>query len=340
MCSTQPLWVASLDCPSCHAATVIEIAAGRLLAAWFAGSHEGHADVAVWLAQFSQGRWAPPIKVADEPRTPLWNPVLFLDRNGILWLFYKIGPTVPAWSGVTRQSRDLGLTWSPPTLLPAGLLGPAKNKPITLSNGAILCGTSVETWRNWAAWVEISADDGLSWTKHGPITAPGYGLNGGTDLVSATWDVASQQLLLPQDYCGVIQPTVWEYAPGRLKMLLRATQRVGVVCTATSDDYGYTWSAARPTSVPHSNSGLDAVRLADGRIVLACNPVHEGRTPLALLVSSDNGETWPVRVDLETEPGEYSYPAIIQTRDTRVHVVYTHCRTQIQHAVIDLAAFA
>lgn len=340
MSDTRPLWTAPPDCPSCHAATIVEIAAGHLLAAWFAGSHEGHADVAIWLAHFAQGRWSPPSKIADAPGVPLWNPVLFQDREGRLWLFYKIGPTVPTWSGVVTQSRDQGQTWSPPTLLPAGLLGPAKNKPITLSNGDILCGSSVETWRNWSAWVEISEDGGLSWTKHGPIIAPGHGISSGTNLVSATWDVASGQLLVPQDYCGVIQPTVWEYAPGRLKMLLRATQRVGFVCIATSDDYGRTWTVAHPTTLPHSNSGLDAVRLADGRIVLACNPAHTGRTPLSLLVSSDNGETWPVRLDLETEPGEYSYPAIIQTMDTRVHVVYTHCRTRIQHTIIDLADLA
>jgi predicted neuraminidase len=92
---------------------------------------------------------------------------------------------------------------------------------------------------------------------------------------------------------------------------------------------------ARPLAIPHSNSGLDAVRLTDGRIVLACNPVHQGRSPLALLVSWDNGETWPWRRDLESGPGEYSYPSIIQAADGRVHVVYTFRRTHIQHVTLD-----
>jgi predicted neuraminidase len=87
--------------------------------------------------------------------------------------------------------------------------------------------------------------------------------------------------------------------------------------------------------IPCPNSGLDAVRLADGRVVLACNPTHEGRTPLSLLVSEDNGETWPLRMDLETGPGEYSYPSIIQASDGRVHVVYTWRRERIQHVVVD-----
>jgi predicted neuraminidase len=118
-------------------------------------------------------------------------------------------------------------------------------------------------------------------------------------------------------------------------MLVRATRRVGFVCASSSTDYGRTWSAVLPTSVPCPNSGLDAVRLADGRLVLACNPVHEGRTPLSLLVSDDNGTTWPWRRDLETGPGEYSYPSIVQAPDGLVHVAYTHRRTGIRHLMLD-----
>lgn len=151
---------------------------------------------------------------------------------------------------------------------------------------------------------------------------------------SATWDPASGQLRVPQSFPGVIQPTVWEYAPGRLRMLMRATRRVGAVCLSDSADYGRTWSPARATSIPNPNSGLDAVRLADGRIVLACNPVPEGRTPLSLLISDDNGDTWPYRLDLETAEGEYSYPSIIQAADGRIHIVYTWRRTTIRHAAL------
>ena len=118
-------------------------------------------------------------------------------------------------------------------------------------------------------------------------------------------------------------------------MLMRATQRVGCVCVSVSDDYGRTWSPAERVPIPNPNSGLDAVRLKDGRIVLVCNPVREGRTPLSVLVSEDNGATWPRRLDLETDPGEYSYPSVIQAEDGRVHVVATHRREQIFHYVLE-----
>jgi predicted neuraminidase len=333
----EPIYRSQPRYPSCHAATLVELPDGHLLAAWFAGTHEGHPDVAIWLARFDGDGWSKPTMVADEPSVPLWNPVLFWDKTDTVWLFYKAAPAVPAWTGVYIKSFDGGQSWSTPAILPAGLLGPAKNKPIALSNGDTLCGTSSESWRSWACWVEISSDGGQNWSKHGPITAPGptERETGTSELTSATLDAASHRLVLPQEHYGVIQPTVWEYAPGRLRMLMRATRPVGVVCTSSSDDYGHTWSPASRTGIPNPNSGLDAVRLRDGRIVLACNPVWEGRTPLSLLVSEDNGETWPWRQDVETGRGEYSYPSIIQTTDGHVHVVYTYRRSQIRHLIMD-----
>jgi predicted neuraminidase len=333
----EPIFTRNPVAPSCHAATIVEAAPGRFLAAWFAGTHEGHPDVAIWLARCERDGWSEPATVADEPGVSHYNPLLFRESAGTLWLFYKIGVSVPTWTGMYRQSSDDGRSWSPPVMLPAGLIGPAKNKPITLSNGDILCGTSHETWGSWACWVEASSDGGRSWAKHGPIAPPGAGqYDAGTEtVVSAVWDEATGKLVLPREFAGVIQPTLWEYAPGRVKMLMRSTQRVGCVCASTSDDYGRTWSPVERTSIPNPNSGLDAVRLRDGRIVLVCNPVRDGRTPLAVLVSDDNGATWPRRVDLETAPGEYSYPSVIQADDGRVHVVATHQRVRIFHYVLE-----
>jgi predicted neuraminidase len=333
----EPIFSFNPLAPSCHAATIAEVAPGELLAAWFAGTYEGHPDVAIWSARHANGAWSEPDILADEAGVSHYNPLLFRDRTGLLWLFYKIGISVPTWTGMHRQSRDGGRTWTAPAMLPAGLLGPAKNKPITLSNGDILCGTSAETWGSWACWVEASADGGRRWTRHGPIEAPGAGRYeaGRETVVSAVWDESSGALLLPKHFPGVIQPTLWEYAPGRVKMLMRSTQKVGRVCASLSDDHGRTWSAAERLPIPNPNSGLDAVRLTDGRVVLVCNPVSEGRTPLSVLVSEDNGATWPRRIDLETGPGEYSYPSVIQADDGRLHVVATHERKRIFHYILD-----
>jgi len=320
---------------SSHAATIVELPNGHLLCAWFAGTHEGHEDVAIWLARHDGDRWLESAKVADVPGVPLWNPVLFRDAHDEVWLFYKVGPTIPSWTGAAIRSSDGGHTWSAPVVFPAGLLGPAKNKPITLSNGDILSPTSSETWRSWACWVEISADGGHNWTKHGPIAVTGYDApSDQSDPVSAVWDAETRKLRLPKDHAGVIQPSVWEVEPGRLRMVMRSTRLVGAVCMADSNDYGRTWSRVRTTAVANPNSGLDVVCLPDGHIAMVCNPVSEGRTPLSLLVSSDNGESWQRVLDLETKPGEYSYPSVILSERGVLHVVYTHDRTSIKHAIV------
>ncbi len=323
---------------SCHAATVVETLEGDLLCAWFAGTHEGHPDVAIWMARRHREAWGEPYIVADVPGVPLWNPVFYRDAQGVIWLFYKVAPSIPAWTGAFLRSADGGRTWSAPVFLPAGLLGPSKNKPITLSNGDILSPTSCETWRSWACWVEISPDGGATWQRVGPLAPPGEWARevplGPEDAASAVWDAERGALRLPQATYGVIQPTAWEWAPGCVRMLMRATATIGAVCVADSHDYGRTWSPLRRTSIPNPNSGLDAVRLADGRIVLACNPTAEGRTPLSLLVSRDNGETWPARLDIETAPGEYSYPSIIQGCEGRIHCVYTHRRERIAYIAL------
>lgn len=298
----------------CHASTIVELLDGDLLAAWFGGEHEGDRSVAIWGARRHAGSWSAPFELAREPDTPCWNPVLFCDSRERFWLFYKFGKSPRTWAGAYRTSTD-GTAWSEPTYLPAGILGPSKNKPVTLANGDILAGTSVETAFSWTCGVDLSSEGGRSWRHYGPITVPGY-------------------------HHGVIQPTVWETAPGHLKMLARATQDIGFICAAISVDGGHTWSDAKPTKLPNPNSGIDAVKMRDGRIALAYNPSKTERSPLALAISPDNGQTWGEPLTLEDGPGEYSYPAIIQTRDGKLHITYTWRRKRIEHVVVDPGALS
>jgi predicted neuraminidase len=86
--------------------------------------------------------------------------------------------------------------------------------------------------------------------------------------------------------------------------------------------------------LPNPNSGIDAVTLKDGRHLIVYNHTTQGRTPLNLAVSRD-GTAWSAPIVLESEPGEYSYPAVIQTADGMIHVTYTWKRERIKHVVID-----
>jgi predicted neuraminidase len=296
--------------PSCHASTILEAKNGDLLAAWFGGSREGADDVAIWLSRRSGDDWSAPLEMARHEQTPTWNPVLFRAADGTTFLFYKFGTSPREWTGAYRSSVDDGRTWSDSTTLPAGLLGPIRNKPLILPDGTIVSGASNESYQAWASWVEISRDDGRTWTRFGPISHPA-------------------------EPFGIIQPAIVP-VPGGLRMFVRA-RNVGRICSAESYDGGRTWSPAWETELPNPNSGIDAVGLADGRIVLVYNHTERGRTPLNVAVSADHGKTWNSFLALEDQPGEYSYPAVIQASNGDLLITYTWKRERIKHVRIPLA---
>jgi predicted neuraminidase len=203
-------------------------------------------------------------------------------------------------------SVDGGKTWSCPSRLPDGFLGPIKNKPVQLPNGRILCPSSTED-AGWHSHMEITDDLGRTWQRVGPINH-GQGF-------------------------AAIQPTLLIYPDSPLQALCRSRQ--GVITESWSQDGGKIWSKMAATSLPNPNSGIDATTLRDGRQLLVYNHSSQERTPLNLALSED-GKRWEMISTLENGAGEFSYPAVIQTSDGLVHVTYTHRRDTIKHVTIAL----
>ena len=300
----------------CHASTLVETLDGRYLVAFFAGTCESHPDVAIWTAERTPAdpTFGPPrraVKVADVAH---WNPVLYrLDAAtptprststsmttpaptptpGEIALQFKVGAKIRSWTTWLVRSRDGGRTFEGAAALVAGDRGgrgAVRNKPIRLASGDWLAGGSTEAWRRWDAFFDRSRN--------------------GIDGWVATANVEIDRARFEGK--GLIQPTLWESEPGRVHALFRTTD--GRVHRSDSDDDGHHWSTAYPIDVPNNNSALDLARLADGTLALACNPIPGNwapRTPLSLLFSRDNGGSWPWRFDVETGPGEFSYPALI-----------------------------
>ena len=310
--------------PSAHASTIVETRDG-LVAAWFGGTREGHPDVAIWVSRKGGAKWSSPVKVADgaQPdgtRHPCWNPVLLQPSRGPLLLFYKVGPSPREWWGEVRTSVDSGRTWSAAVKLPPGILGPIRAKPVELPGGALLAGSSTEH----AGWVvHMERFTGRLASKP----------SAGTDLATANAWRSVGPLNVASEFAA-IQPTILVHSKTRLQILCRSQQ--GVITQAWSEDGGESWSPMTATALPNPSAGIDALRLRDGRFLLVYNPTAKGRDKLEVAVSPD-GRVWSRAVVLEDEPGEYSYPAAIQTRDGLVHVTYTWRRERIKHVVVDPA---
>ncbi len=335
----------------CHSASIAETPEG-LICTFFGGTKERHPDVCIWVSRKPNGsdEWTAPEKVADgilpndpgkwsyedmqacaesakkygvstvtrgafDPQKvswPCWNPVLYQVPGGELLLFYKMGPSPSQWLGRMKRSTDNGHAWSEAEALPDGILGPVKNKPVEV-DGKLFCPSSKEG-DGWRLFIDVTPDCGKTWTQIGPLNE------------KAPW--------------LAIQPSILFHKNGDLQMLFRTrNRRVG---TTWSHDGGKTWTPIDSTSLPQNNSGTDAVTLKDGRQLIVYNHVLDRngqpkgpRTPLNVSLSKD-GKKWFASLVLEDSPiSQYSYPAVIQSSDGYVHIVYTWRRQRIKYVKID-----
>lgn len=303
-----------------HAATLVELKPNQLMAAWFGGKHEGAKDVGIYFSVYKEKKWSAPQNLIKPPiikgdTLPCWNPVLFKSKSENLYLFYKVGKNPREWFGAMIISKDNGSTWSTPKYFPNGILGPIKNKPIEITPGIILCGSSTESIgdNKWRVHLERYTETTDAWEK---ITVEN------------------------KKEFDIIQPAFLVHSPKEIQMLSRSKHNK--IISSWSEDNGNTWERTDSIHVVNSNSGIDAVTLAKNSFLLVNNPLPQGkdwfngRNVLDVEYSKD-GVKWQKLFDLENQTeGEFSYPAIIQTSDNKIHVLYTYNRKYIKHVVFEL----
>jgi predicted neuraminidase len=294
--------------PSNHASTLAVMPNGDLLCAWYAGRHEGSRDVKIYASrrEATSGRWSSPQVIADTPDRSDGNPVLFADQRGRVWLFFvTIHGLNWQWARIKVQnSDDGGRTWGPARIFRERRGWMTRSHPLELGDGRILLPLYNEV--RMRSVFMLSDDDGANFHPAGVI----------------------------QTQPGNLQPSVVMLSDGSLLALLRHHGKPGRIWQASSTDQGRTWSPAKPTSLPNPDAGLDLVRLPNGHLVLAFNNSPTDRTPLSIALSEDDGRTWPWVRDLETDPGEFSYPSLAATPDGAIHLTYTWKRQSIKYATM------
>ncbi len=325
---------------SAHASTLLKMKDGSVLAAWFGGSWEKDPNVNIYMARRGiDGLWQEPYEIAGFTEEAAWNPVLFRCPDDSVMLFFKSGAEIPEWKTYYRRSYDEGLTWTDSEeLVPgdtSGGRGPVKDKPILLSDGkTILAPASMESPNTFDSFVDISTDNGKTWKKSKTIPIR---------------HVKFIPSMVDQPYSkyrcfglGVIQPTLWEDSGGVIHAFMRSTS--SAIFTSVSHDKGESWELAYDSGLPNNNSGIDLVRTENGFLYLCYNPnenlpcyTRGSRTPLVIDFSKDNGLTWERLITLESEEGEYSYPAIIADGNDKLMVTYTYKRETICFWQINLS---
>jgi predicted neuraminidase len=305
--------------PSSHASTLVESPLG-ILAAWYGGSEEGNSDVKIYTAILDarSRAWSAPVAVAagvddNGQPTATEDPVLFRAAGGTILLFYKEEHRRSKWRGRLMSSTDGGASWSAPKLLPDGILGPAKNKPIELADGTVICPSSGEDPDPFTIQIQTIR----------PTSIDDY-------LDRSRWTIQTD---MNHDGLSAIESALVDYGSGELQMLARSSN--GFVLSSRSVDGGKHWTPLSNLRLENPNSPVDATLLADGRSLVVYNSSKTDRTPLVVAVSRDHGRSWADILTLEDQPGEFSYPSVILASDRSVHVTYTWNRQNIKHVAFN-----
>ena len=317
-----------------HAASIAELKDGTLVAAWNGGKHEGSADIRIYFTTRAVGKhWSPRSGIVSRESASrelnryiktLGNPLLFTDLTDRLTLIF-VTVSLGRWSGSSlnmKTSTDRGRTWSRSqrlTLNPFFNLGElVRNNALRLANG----GFAVPIHHEFAG---IFSE--LLWLHPGGLAqAPEY---------------FKTRLTRGKKY---LQPAIVEFSPSDALAFHRSSRPNGRIAMSLSHDGGTTWTAPWPLDLPNPGSGLNAMLLSDGRVLLAFNDSLSRRDKLALAVSSRAAaeatgidfRRWRRVAILEYTPGkDFSYPFMLRTADGKIHMVYTWNRERIKHVVFN-----
>lgn len=331
---------------TCHAADLLELPNGDLLAVWFAGSDEGNADISIVLSRLEAGAsvWSSPVKVSDDDTRSEQNPSLFLKSENEIWLIYTAQVSRTPENNPffnlqytaeirCKKSFDNGKTWGATTVLFDRPGSFCRQKIQVLASGRYVFGNWIcfpDESRNGSdiTVIQISDDEGKTW----------------------------REVQMPES-AGRVHANLIEVRPGVLVALMRS-RFADNIYRSVSEDNGETWSAPVRTELPNNNSSISAIRLQSGAIAMVYNPVRynddctktvwpQQRCPVEIAISEDEGVTWNYRRVVEHGEGfegryndinnkRYEYPVMMQGKDGSIHVAYSaNSRRNIKYVCID-----
>lgn len=312
-----------------HPASITELANGDLYLVYYGGSGEYGDDTCVRGSRLAKGssEWTRPAIIADTPFRGDGNAVVWQAPDGIVWLFYvnRYGPT---WSNSRikfKISNDGAKTWSDSDMLSFEEGTMVRGRPIVLNNGDYLLPAYRETGNDQEF---VGRDTGSYF----------YRQKKGSHEWLPTKLIHSR--------FGNLQPSVVQITDDYLVAYSRrgggyGAKDNGRLLRSESHDGGFTWSPGKESPFPNPNAATDFIKLRNGHLLLVYNDnANSTRMPLTAAISVDGDRTYPYKRNIVNKPGDSAaYPTAIQTRDGKIHVIYTsENRTLINHAIFDEAA--
>lgn len=307
-----------------HAAFLHPLTDGALACAWFGGTLEGKSDISIFACVLAKGAesWGPPQRLSFDPAHSEQNPVFFTAPDGRLWLFHTSQP-----SGNQDECRIRMVEirrGADPLVLTTG-----EERYLDLPRGCFV-----------RAPLVVRADGAWLLPIFRCVQRPGQKWNGSHDTAALGVSLdegKSWRLEALSRSVGCVHMSPVALGGQHLAAFFRRRQ-ADFVYRTESRDGGRSWSAPEATDVPNNNSSLAAIRLADGRVAMICNPVNAAqssdrraslydelgendqrpdadpaggcvpvwgvpRAPVALCLSEDGGRTFPVRLLIEDGPG-------------------------------------
>ena len=309
---------------SAHAVTLAQGGDGKLIAAWFSGSHEGAEDVAIVASTLSDGIWSNPRVIADPHSVErdshrivrkLGNPMLWRDPQNMLHLWF-VSVSYGGWAGSSinhMESIDNGHRWSASERIITSpfwnLSTLVRNPPVALADGGMALPAYHEFLGKRPEWLRFDAQMMLVDKARVP------------------------------DSARTLQPAAVALDGKESVMLLRDAGPAHHLYSSSSSDAGASWTPVVATAIENPNSAIAMIRLTDGSVLLACNPQSANRNRLVLMRSIDKGVHWstPYNIEQGTANDEFSYPALLQDDVGEVHLAYTWKRETIKHRVLSSA---
>ena len=252
-----------------------------------------------------------------EAATRLFDPALWRDKNGQVYLFYGSAKDSLLWDGfggvnsVAVSWNGSKVSYKDPRRLTDGVMS---NKPVYLASKDL-------------GLFPVYIDKPLS--AESPVTYPANGAfilsHNYADAKTLTDLSPYSSIVLPDSIRIHDEPQIVETSDkGDFLALLRTTEGI---YSAGSADYGKTWSQPVPftASGPTTSSRFYIGRLASGNLLLVSNN-STTREKMTASVSKDGGKTWPYQLLLDERPN-VSYPDADQTPDGAIHVVFDRDRT-------------